>query len=326
MKIVVTGGSGFIGTNLLEDLISSKMDVYNIDIAAPRNMAHHKYWRQVDICDFQELEKCINEINPDYIIHLAARTDLNEKKGLDYYRANVDGVENLVLICSRLPNIKRIVFASSMLVNQVGYKPKSRSDYNPATIYGKSKVLTEKIILGYADRLPEFCIVRPTSIWGEWFSEPYRNFFDFVLSSRFFHPGDKACTKTYGYVANTVYQIKQLLVADTSKVHRKIFFLGDEPPLNISIWANEISSCANLPRPKKMPYWVFVGGAFVGDVVKLFGLRFPLTSFRLKNMTTNHIVDLADLYDVCGEPQVSRYDGIVRTLKWIEQGHRLREL
>lgn len=319
MRIIVTGGSGFIGTNLLQDLVSSDIDVWNLDIAAPRNKEHIKYWRQVDICNFQELDDCVNEIGPDYIVHLAARTDLNEKSGLNYYCANVSGVENLVNVCRKSAGIKRVVFASSMLVNDVGYKPKTRFDYNPATLYGKSKVLTENIIFRNGKWLGEFCIVRPTSIWGEWFSEPYRNFFDFVLSSRFFHPGGKACTKTYGYIGNTVYQIRQLLHADVSEIQGKIFYLGDRPPVNISSWADEISQCADLPKPKKLPYSLFLAAAFVGDILKFFGLRFPMTSFRLKNMTTDHIIDISEIYDVCGEPPFSRIDGVVRTIKWIQR-------
>lgn len=317
MKILVTGGSGFIGTNLLEDFISSNVDVYNVDIVPPRNKEHTKYWHHVDICDFQKLDRCVKEIGPDYVIHLAARTDLNETSGLEYYCANISGVENLVNVCCNTAGIKRVIFASSMLVNEVGYKPKTRFDYNPATLYGKSKVLTENIIFKNRNGLGEFCVVRPTSIWGEWFSEPYRNFFDFVLSSRFFHPGDKACTKTYGYIGNTVYQIRKLLHADVSRIHGKIFYLGDCPPLNISIWADEIAKLAGLPKPRKLPYLSFVLAAFVGDVLKSFGLRFPMTSFRLKNMTTDHMVGLSETYDVCGEPPFARRDGVIRTLRWI---------
>jgi len=319
MKIIVTGGSGFIGTNLLEDLISSEIEVYNIDIAEPRNKDHLKYWRNVDICDYRKLDECINEIVPDYVIHLAARTELNENGGLDYYRANISGVENLVIISGKLSSIKRVIFASSMLVNRVGYKAKHHFDYNPITFYGESKVLTESIVFNHSDSISEFCVVRPTSIWGEWFLEPYRKFFDFVLSSNFYHPGGKACTKTYGYVGNTVFQIRRLLVADVEKINRKIFYLGDSPPLNISIWADEISECANLTKPKRLPYAVFLAGAFVGDVLKIFGFRFPLTRFRLRNMTTDHIFDLSDIYNVCGEPPFSRTDGIVRTLKWMKK-------
>ena len=318
MRVMVTGGSGFMGTNLLEDLISSDIDVWNVDIAAPRNTEHFKYWRRVDICNIEELRTCVNEIRPDYVVHLAARTDLNEKSGLSYYCANVGGVENIVSVCDRSSGIKRIIFASSMLVNGIGYRPKDRFDYSPTTLYGESKVLTENIIFRSSDALGEFCVVRPTSIWGEWFSEPYRNFFDFVLSSRFFHPGGRACTKTYGYIGNAIYQIRQLLHADVAKIQGKIFYLGDCPPVNISSWADEISQCAGLPKPKRVPYSLFFAAALFGDFLKAFGQRFPMTTFRLKNMTTDHIIDLSETYDVCGELPFSRADGVARTIRWIK--------
>lgn len=317
MKIAVTGGSGFIGTNLVDDLAAAKIDVHNLDIVEPRKKEHHRYWHHVDICDAKGLNECIIEIQPDYVVHLAARTDLNETKGLDYYRANTKGVENIVKVCGRSSVIRRVIFASSMLVNEVGYRPKDVRDYNPATLYGQSKVIGEKIIFDMQHEITEFCLVRPTSIWGEWFAEPYRNFFDFVLASKFFHPGERACTKTYGYVGNTVYQIKRLLFVDAVKVHGKVFYLGDDPPLNISAWADEIALAANLPKPRRLPYWVFVGAGLLGDTGKLMGIQLPMTSFRLRNMTTSHIIDLSRTYEVCGRLPFARAEGIDRTLKWM---------
>src|SRR5690606_29131795 len=136
-----------------------------------------------------------------------AVTDLNEKDGLNYYQTNILGVENIVRISRKNSGIKRVIFASSMLVNKVGYKPTDYFDYNPTTTYGHSKVMGEGIVFNNKENLTEFCIIRPTSIWGEWFSEPYRNFFDYILSEKYFHPGKRTCTKTYGYVGNAVFQI-----------------------------------------------------------------------------------------------------------------------
>lgn len=318
MKILITGASGFIGTNLLDFFLTHGYEALNLDIKEPKNKAHISLWQKVDLCDYSALEKAFTSFNPDYVVHLAARTDLNEVDGMDHYKANTLGVENIVKLCSKIESIKRVIFASSMLVNTVGYNPRDIFDYNPATTYGKSKVVTEKIILDNANLLPEFCIIRPTSIWGEWFGEPYKNFFDYVLGGRFFHMGDKACTKTYGYVGNATYQIKQLLHADKEKIQRQIFYIGDRPPVNISEWADEIAVEAHMPKPKHIPFAVFSLAACLGDIAGKIGVKFPMTSFRLNNMTTNHIVDLDNTYSVCGEPPFSRIEGIKRTLSWIK--------
>ncbi len=319
MKIIIVGASGFMGTNILEYYQNMGYEVFNLDIKAPRNKEHVPFWQEVDICDFKSLKKYFNKIQPDYVVHLAARTDLNEKGGLEYYSANIQGVENIVKLCGKDSSVKRVIFASSMLVNKVGYKPTDIFDYNPTTIYGQSKVIGENIIFKNTDSLTEFCIIRPTSIWGEWFGEPYKNFFDFVLNRRFFHPGDKACIKTYGYIGNAIYQIERLLFTEKEQMQSQVFYIGDKPPINISEWANEIANVASIKKPKKIPFFIFSLVALFGDLLSKFGIKFPMTSFRLGNMTTNHIVDLENTYSVCGEVPINRLRAVKNTLKWIKK-------
>ncbi|QEP43587.1 NAD(P)-dependent oxidoreductase [Ectothiorhodospiraceae bacterium BW-2] len=319
MKIVITGGSGFMGTNLTAFFTQQGEAVLNLDIAAPRDGTQRAYWQQCDICEPRQLEQSLTEFNPDYLIHLAACTDLNEQAGMGYYRANIEGVEALVNCCSRLTNLKRVIFATSMLVNRVGYIPESENDYNPTTNYGRSKVLSEQIIQHHSATLPPYCTIRPTSIWGEWFGEPYRYFFDFVLSGRFFHPGDRACTKTYGYIGNSIYQINQLLHAPVEQIDRQLFYLGDRPPIPISEWADEIAAIAKVHQPIKLPFVLFQGLAKIGDGLHRLKLPFPMSSFRLTNMTTDNILPLDNTYRVCGEPPYSRREGVERTLQWLRR-------
>jgi nucleoside-diphosphate-sugar epimerase len=316
-KILITGASGFIGTNLVEFYFNKGFDVYNLDYVEPRNKGHIKFWRNVDITDFDGMKAAFEDISPDYVIHLAARTELNEVKGLDYYSANTCGVENIIKLCTKNSGVKRLIMASSMLVNQVGYRPINNYDYNPSTLYGQSKVFGEEIVLANKDILTEFCIIRPTSIWGEWFSAPYRLFFDIILSGRYFHLGSRAATKTYGYVGNAVQQIDCLLFSNHHMIDGKVFYIGDKPAINISKWADEISELAGLGKAKKIPFIFFVIAGWIGDVLNVVGIKFPMSSFRLRNMTTDHIVNLDDIYSLYNSEPISRVDGIKRTLKWM---------
>lgn len=218
-KIVITGASGFIGTYLLESL-RRDYEVINVDSNTPKNKKLLDYWRDVDIVDFKSLQKIVKDFAPDYIVHLAARTDLDGKT-LEDYNANTIGVENVLKIASELPNLKKIIITSSMLVCKAGYMPKNQYDYNPTTVYGESKVRTEQITWANPPKC-DWAIVRPTSIWGPWFGVPYRNFFDMVKAKMYFHIGHRSCFKTYGYVENAVYQIKQILFNDTTDVENKV--------------------------------------------------------------------------------------------------------
>ena len=314
MKILITGASGFIGTNLLESL-RKDFNVINVDFRAPRNKEHIGYWQDVDIVDFNSLYKVATDFNPDYIVHLAARTDLDGKT-LEDYNANTIGVENVLKVASELPNVKKIIITSSMLVCKAGYMPKTQSDYNPTTVYGESKVRTEQITWNNPPQC-DWAIVRPTSIWGPWFGVPYRNFFDMVRSRMYFHIGHRSCSKTYGYVENAVYQIKQILFHDTTDVDNKVFYLGDNPAIYIEEWADQIASQLGH-KVLRFPYWLIRCAAFVGDVLGKLGIHFPMTSFRLKNMTTDNIINVDNTYRIAPNPPISRVEGIRRTLEWMK--------
>ena len=314
MKILITGGSGFIGTNLIETLRKTDAEILSIDMVEPKLKEHRILWKQVDIREKNALMTTVKDFQPEYVIHLAARTDLNGKT-LQDYDANMQGVSNLLDALGCVSCLKRVVFASSMYVCEPGYMPKDFEDYAPHTLYGESKVETERRI---KERNPQYTwsIIRPTSIWGPWFGEPYNRFFHIVLRHMYFHMGKRACRKTYGYVDNAVYQIMSILKADAEKVNKKVFYLGDYEPYDITEWANEIAKEAGIWIPR-IPYWCFVCAGWFGDVLKKFGINFPMTSFRLHNMTTDNVHNLESVRAVAPNLPVTRIEGTKRTLDWI---------
>jgi GlcNAc-P-P-Und epimerase len=316
IKYLITGGSGFIGTNLINYLLQiNNVEVLSIDITFPKIDEHKLYWKQVDLCDKIKLEETVLEYMPDFVIHLGAKTDLRGMELIDY-DANMKGVSNLLDALDHIPNLKRAVFASSMYVCEPGYMPKTFEDYAPHTLYGKSKVETEKRIRNHNFKYT-WSIIRPTSIWGPWFGEPYDKFFRIVMKRMYFHMGSRACKKTYGYVDNAVYQIMSILNADSEKVNRGIFYLGDYEPYDITEWANEIATEIGITIPK-IPYFLFLLAGWFGDILKKIGITFPMTSFRLHNMTTNNVHNLSPIQKIAPNLPVDRNTGTKRTIEWIE--------
>jgi nucleoside-diphosphate-sugar epimerase len=321
MKVIVTGGSGFIGTNMIDLLIQNNYDVLNYDIKKPRKKGHLGFWRNINICNKEQLLSSIKVDSPDYVIHLAARTDLKESECITGYDANISGVRNVMDCCGELNCLKRIIVASSMLVCKLGYLPHSFDDYMPNSLYGESKVLTEKIVKEYN---LSWTIVRPTSIWGPWFGEPYKNFFYLVIKGLYFNiPEKNASNKTYGYVENTCYQIYKLMLSTDSSVNHNYFYLGDLQPLNISVWANKIRNLNKQSNPLTMPIWLLKLTAILGDLLKrFFGIsNFPMTTFRFLNMTNNNIIhDLSRTIQITHYGKDSSLDHqILETLNWLNQ-------
>ena len=321
MKIVVTGGSGFIGTNFIDLLLNKNFEIYNFDIIHPRKISHSEYWVNVNILDYDKLYSELNRVKPDYVVHLAARTDLNGKLNISEYSVNIKGVENLMEICDSLNSLKRVIIASSMLVCQLGYVPQSFNDYSPDSLYGESKVLTEKIVKKYD---LDWVIVRPTSIWGPWFKEPYFNFFKLVLNGFYFNiPTNKSSTKTYGYVYNTCLQIYSLLITERIDVIHNYFYLGDVEPINITKWANLIRKNANKPKLITLPVICLRIGAKFGDMLASLKLTniFPLSSFRYKNMTNDNIIKDIDKVNSYVNEKLENdlSSNICKTLSWINE-------
>lgn len=318
-KVLITGASGFIGTNLLEDLITKGYEVCNIDINTPKIEERKAVWKQVDIRDYDDFEKAILEFNPDYLVHLAARTDLDGKT-LEDYSANVVGVENLMKIIHKSQNLKKIVITSSKFVTRNGYTIKNQHDYCPHTKYGESKVETEVRVWGDKPQC-DWCIIRPTSIWGPWFGIPYRNFFDMVMRRMYFHIGNIKCYKTYGYIGNAIYQIEQLLFNSTPDENNKVFYIGDEPAYEINEWADEIANELGF-KVLTMPVWFVKCLAKFGDFLGLFGIHFPMQSFRFGNMTNDGVNDMTNTYKIAPNKPYTRLQGTKATIGWIREYER----
>jgi len=319
LRIVITGGSGFIGHNLLVYLISKGHQVLNVDKHAPPDDAYKANWYKADVLDVHQFCDAVVKFAPDFMVHLAAKTDLSGKD-LAYYDVNIHGVKNVIHVCLQCPELKRVIFASSMLVCKSGYIPENEDDYAPDTIYGESKVHTEKIIKRIGDAHFKWVIVRPTSIWGPWFKTPYRNFFDILLSNRYFRIGKKSSTKTFGYIGNCVKQIESLLFAHEACCY-KIYYLGDLP-LNIDYWASEIARLAHIRKPIRLPFFLFKILAWLGDVLSVIGVYFPINSFRLKNMTTNNILDTNPIRSITPPPEIGLEVSIKETLVWIKKNQQ----
>jgi hypothetical protein len=93
--------------------------------------------------------------------------------------------------------------------------------------------------------------------------------------------------------------------------------LGDYEPLNIRDWSNEIAAQLNLRIPT-VPKFFIVLLAKLGDVLESVGLRFPLTSFRLKNITIRWVLPLENTQSVAPRVVYTRSDGIRETLRWLK--------
>ena len=174
MKCIVTGGAGFIGSNLVDSLLGKNYQVIVIDNESASENEKF-YWNKkaenykYDICDYEKIEPLFKGV--DYVFHLAAQSRIQPaiKNPIRTVRVNCEGTTN-VLQASRIHNIKKVIYSSTSsgygLKNQPPLvETMSRDCLNP---YSVTKVAAEDICKMYTDLFGvKTVIFRYFNIYGE---------------------------------------------------------------------------------------------------------------------------------------------------------------
>lgn len=322
LRVIVTGGSGFIGTNYLELLRSMvHAEFLNLDHRPPRNPDHRQHWQACDLLDGVTLRAAVRDFSPTHVVHLAARTGMHEVS-LDAFAPNMEGVENLLSALAEVGQVERVVFTSTMLVCRVGYVPKHDTDFQPPNLYGKSKARMEMIIrsrdLPYA-----WTIIRPISIWGPWGKEPFDSLFRAIAKGWYFHVGSGHYRKLFGYVENTVHQIHQLLLAPRARVDRRTMYVADMG-LSLREFTESARRVFGAPCIRHIPYPLARFVAMSGDVARSLGWKgVPLTSFRLNNIVTEHHYNISPILELSNPLPFDLPGALERTATWMRKSGRL---
>jgi nucleoside-diphosphate-sugar epimerase len=316
-RLLVTGGSGFIGSNFIDEVARLGEDsVLNLDLVPPKEQDHVDLFRRTDLLDKAGLIRAVRDFEPTHVVHFAGRTDMYGSTA-DDYPGNHVGTANLLIALQECRDLERVVFTSSQFVVGPGAPPRDAFDYRPHTPYGQSKVLSEQAVWR-APLAATWTIIRPTNIWGPKHPRYPQEFWRVLRQGRYVHPGGYKVRRCYGYVGNVVQQVLAILAAERDKVDRKVFYVGDEP-IEIIEWTNAFSRALTGRSVRTVPRTVMRALALAGDALVLCGAKPPLYSSRFHSMTQDYLTPMGPTFEVLGMPPISMEQGVRSTVEWLRQ-------
>jgi len=259
LNILVTGGAGFIGTNLTKTLLAKNNKVFCIDNlntyyspkikennikqffkSASGEKDNPNYtFQKLDIKNLDDLKKLFSENNFDAVIHLAARAGVRAsiKNPSNYIQTNIQGTLNLLECLKEKPNTKFIFASSSSVYGNITEVP-FREDMNitaPVSPYAATKLSTEAICYTYHHLYGiKMAGLRFFTVYGP-HNRPDMAHYKFTKAILEEKPitkyGDGTTSRDYTYVNDIV---KGIIACINTDLNFEIFNLGNSTPITLN--------------------------------------------------------------------------------------------
>lgn len=316
---VVTGGTGFVGSHLVDLLLEKGYEVKCIT----RKSSDLRWLNDKDVkifdCGLYDKE-ALKEIikDADYVYHVAGVVKSKTKEG--FFKGNVDTTRTLIeAALESKSNLKRFLVVSSQTVTgpSLDGKPvNEETECHPITTYGKSKLEEEKLVLSFKDKLP-ITICRAPAVYGERDTEIFIYFKTF----------SKGLTTTIGFNEKKLSLIHVLdlvngfyLAATNEKSNGQIYFISSE---EFYTWPqiNDITSkiIGKKPIVIKVPHFMVYTIAAIAQFAAMFSSKpATLNIEKARDITQQYwICDTSKAVNELGYHQkISIEEGIKRTVEW----------
>ena len=319
---LVTGANGFVGSHLVDNLLSKGLKVRCL----VRKSSNLRWLDKKDVQIFDSglfdkdgIRKAFKDVN--YIFHVAGVVKSKTKEG--YFKGNVDTTRNLLEVAlENASTIKRFLMVSSQTVSgpsTEGNPVNEETVCNPITTYGRSKLEEEKLVLSYKDRLP-ITICRAPAVYGERDTEIFI----------YFQAFSKGLTTTIGFNKKELSLIHAVdlvegiyLAAMSEKAKGEIYFIGSE---KYYTWQEINAITARVLNKKpiivKVPHFMVYTIASCAQSISIFSSKpATLNIEKAKDITRQYwTCDTSKaMKDLGYRQKISIEDGIKRTCEWYKQ-------
>lgn len=313
MKVLVIGGSGFIGTRLLTALGLAGHEVRNLDLLA--SASHSGVTTIGDVRDLAAVTAA--SAGTDVVVNLAA-AHRDDVRPLSVYESVNVGGARVVTEAAVANGIERILFTSTVAVYGLQRPhPNEDSPAEPFNEYGRTKLLAEGVLRAWAERDPgrSLAIVRPAVVFGE---ENRGNVYTLakqVVSGRFLFIGDGSNRKSMGYVENVVAYLLRCLEAPAGV---SVTNYADSPDLTTRELVDLIRTTLGMQPTsnRALPKPVGLAAGHVFDVLsRATGRTFPISAVRVQKFCAETTIDTTRLRASGFEPAVAVPDAVRRTVQ-----------
>jgi nucleoside-diphosphate-sugar epimerase len=327
MKVLVTGGGGFLGGALCRALLA-RGDL-PVSFQRRRSAALDALGveqRLGDLADADAVRAAAAGV--DAVLHNAAKAGQWGSKR-EYFSANVDGTDHVIQAC-RAHGIARLVYTSTPSVTHSGRTPVEGGNERD-TPYGEhfkawypaSKKLAEQRLLAANDATLATVALRPRLIWGPGDTQLLPRLVDRALAGRLRFVGDGDNRMDTTYIDNAVDA--HLLALDALRPGAacagRAYFISNGEPLSAREIVNDLLRAADVPEvDASIPF----GAAYAIGAVLEAGWRLlrldgepPMTRFLAEQLSTPHWYDIsASARDFGYVPRITIAEGLARTAAW----------
>lgn len=315
MNITLIGGSGFVGTrliNLLKD--DANYSLKNIDLRPS-----HFFPEMTETGDVRRQEDMDRLLQgSDCVVLLAAQHRDDVSPVSLYYDTNVEGMR-VTLRAMERNGISRLVFFSSVAVYGINKEnPDEKHIRDPFNHYGKSKMQAEEVLEEWREGHPTWNIniIRPTVIFGERNRGNVYNLLRQISSGRFLMVGRGYNYKSMAYVGNVVAFVKFMI--EERATGYNVFNYIDKPDMNMNELVAHVGQVLGRNIPSvHVPYPVGMMGGYAFDLLAfLLRRKLSISSVRVKKFCATTQFNAQKMQASGFQPPYTLAEGLRRTLEF----------
>lgn len=310
-KIAIIGGSGFVGSRLIE-LLKKENTIINID--KQESHFHNEITVIGNVLDVESISKQLDGVNVVVLLAAEHRDDVSPVE--KYYDVNVQGAVN-VLKAMDLVGVKRVIFTSSVAVYGLNKSnPNEQHPADPFNHYGKSKWQAEEVLREWYAKGEDrnLTIIRPTVIFGERNRGNVYNLLRQIATGKFLMIGSCENKKSMAYVGNIVELIKFCI--ETKLMGYDVFNYIDKPDFTMNELVAHVSKVLNKKIPAThIPYWMGMLGGYGFDLLAFITRKkLSVSSVRVKKFCATTQFDASAVLKSGFKPKFTLGQGLERTL------------